>query len=357
MYSFKDTYSFQFKYQIPHYLNSNYFTKNIFKKYFKFYKRYFYIFLNGQLNLEVFSILPEDSKILWINISAPSIGDSLMDLSSRILIENKEIDLFTDKKNAHLYENDNTFKNIYTDIEKAKINKYDLVILDSYSSRSIKIKSIISRNTPYVGMYGFFNGPEVNRILFSFHQMNKLLGYVKTESEILKIAKNNITISVNDKNLIKKIVPNIYIAIVIGGEWRYKTYQKWIDLIEKIFKHNEDVKIVLIGSKNGKTESNKIVNLLSKYNLVNLVSKLSFNQTAEVIRKSDLLICCDGGLMHAGFALNAKAIVLLARLTPKMLLANDTSDYLFDEYDVNNIEVEAIFLKYIETFNFDHSHL
>ena len=224
MLSFKKTTTFQFKFQIPNYIDLYLKKENIYSRFLKFYRRYIYIKLKRQKNLELFSILPKHKKILWINISAPSLGDSLMDLSSRVLLRNKKIDLFTDKKNAHIFKDDSFFTNVFIDEEKVKINNYDLVILDSYSSRSIRIKSRIAYQTNYVGMFGFFNGPEVNRILFSFHQMNNLLGYLKSQSEINSIARNTISISKSDEKIIKTIVPKKYITIAIGGEWKYKTY-------------------------------------------------------------------------------------------------------------------------------------
>ena len=38
-------------------------------------------------------------------------------------------------------------------------------------------------------MFGFYNGPEVNRVLFSFHRMNSLLGYIKSENERMDLSK------------------------------------------------------------------------------------------------------------------------------------------------------------------------
>ena len=48
-------------------------------------------------------------EILWINISAPSLGDSLTDLSSRTMLSDRKVDLFTDKKNSDLYKDDFIF--------------------------------------------------------------------------------------------------------------------------------------------------------------------------------------------------------------------------------------------------------
>jgi heptosyltransferase-2 len=316
-----------------------------------------YILFKGQKKLEIFKIAPNHQKILWINISAPSLGDSLMDLSSRVMLKNREIDLFTDLKNAHLYLDDKYLRKIYTNSEDVRLIKYDLVILDSYSTRSMKMKVSISPNIKYVGLFGFFNGPEVNRTLFSFHQMNHLLAYPKSEEEINKISNNIITISNKDKKIVREIIPKIYITIVVGGEWKYKIYKKWGDLIEEIISGNEKINIVLIGSKNAQNESKELLERFDSDQFFNLVSKLSFNQTAEVIKQSQVVICCDGGLMHAATAVGASIIAILARLSPEMLFANANSLSLFDNKDVNNINVEDILLEYDKLTSLFDNHL
>ncbi|MBT4958842.1 MAG: lipopolysaccharide heptosyltransferase family protein, partial [Flavobacteriaceae bacterium] len=77
-----------------------------------------------------------------------------MDLSSRILLKEKILDLYTDEKNANLYLDDNYFNNIYTNFKALNTNQYDLVIMDSYSSRTLKIKAKVAPKTHFVGMFG-----------------------------------------------------------------------------------------------------------------------------------------------------------------------------------------------------------
>ena len=199
MSNFSKTYTLPFKFSIPNYTQDFLNQTSVFKRWLKFIKRYLYIVLKGQKNLEVFKISPNHKNILWINISAPSLGDSLMDLSSRVMLKGRNVDLFTDQKNSHIYTDDHIFKNIYTKIEEINKPKYDLVIVDSYSSRSIDVKSKITSTTLFVGMFGYYNGPEVNRVLFSFHQMNHLLGYIKTENKINASAKASMSISKTDQ--------------------------------------------------------------------------------------------------------------------------------------------------------------
>lgn len=358
MLAFNRTYKLPFKYVIPTYTKQYLKNKSIYQRFIKFFKRYIFIVLKGQKNLETFSILPCHHKILWINLSASSLGDSLMDLSSRVMLLDKNVDLFTNKKNKHIYQDDKIFNNIFSQINEMQNIKYNLVILDSYSARSIKVKSLIAPNSPYVGMFGYFNGPEVNRILFSFHQMNNLLGNNLHEGEINKIAKNFITISKSDMLVVNDIVAENYIAIALGGEWEYKTYKKWDEIIEQLIVQNQDLGIVLIGSDNAIQQSQEIIKKFSEYNFLNFVARLTFNQTIEVIRQSKLLLCCDGGLLHGATAVNANTLALLARLTPEMLLTKNTSAFsLYDTNNVNAISVNDILLEYQEFFNLFDSRL
>ena len=351
MHNFIRTYSLPFKNSIPHYIDAHLNKVSLYKRYSKFVRRRLYIYLKKQRQLEIFEILNEHKKILWINMSAPSLGDSLMDLSSRSLLQNKNLDLYTDQKNAHIYEHDLFFNKVYTSTKDVTKLSYDLIIIDSYSTRSIRIKSSVAPKTPFVGIFGYFNGPEVNRILFSFFQMNSLLGGFMSENEVKNLAKNSIAISNKDEMIVKNIIPKKYISFVLGGEWKYKTYSKWDEVISKIIKNDKELHIIFLGSNNAKIAAKKILKNFPSNNIFNFVDKLSFNQTVGVIKNSQIVFCCDGGLMHASNALNAKNITLFARLTPKMLLTkNANTTCLYDEKDVNNISSKDVLSEYYKIF-------
>lgn len=323
----------------------------------KFLRRYLFLFFLKQKNLEILSILPNHQKILWINVSAPSLGDSLMDLSSRLLLSGRSVDLFSDEKNLNLYLDDKFFNNVYSKVSQLYNHAYDLVILDSYSSRSIKIKAKVAPKTVFVGMFGYFNGPEVNRILFSYHQMNALLDYSMTEEEIIDNAQNSLTISKHDKKIVRDIVPKHYIAISLGGEWKYKTYQKWSEVLHQLLLEDESLNIVFVGSNNALKYSKQMLKYFPEKNLLNLTSRLSFNQTAEVIKKSEVFLCCDGGLLHAATALDSRIVALFARLTPEMLLTKKTNIFsLYNEETVNNISSNEVVSKYYEAVSREDNH-
>ncbi len=358
MLGFERTYVFPFKYDIPNYTSVFLEESSITKRWIKFIKRYMYLTIKRQIALEVRQILPKHRNILWINISAPSLGDSLMDLSSRVLLKGKEVDLFTDKKNASLYQDDPVFSRIFTQKAEVAQHKYDLVIVDSFSTRSIDIKTNILPLNPFVGMFGYYNGPEVNRVLFSFHRMNQLLGYVKGETEINKVARPSMAIEINDLPSVEGLnLPASYIAIALGGRWAYRTYNKWGEVIDKLAKKNNKLNLVFVGSDNAKESAKALTEAFPSDNIFNCVAKFTFNQTAQIIKGANILLCCDGGLMHSANAINTPIVPLFARLTPIMQLTESIQAFpLFDANDVNNIPVEDILVKYIEATNFVNNH-
>lgn len=347
--SFKKTYSLPFQYQIPHYTQKYIDTTPLTKRFLKFFRRYLYMFFNNHISLEIDKIEQKHNSILWINLSAPSLGDSLMDLSSRVLLQDKNIDLFTDIKNAHIYKNDAIFQNILTNPKDIDKNKYDLVIIDSYGTKSLKIKFKYLRNLPYIGMYGHYNGPEVNRVLYSFHRMNQLLGYIKQEEEINSTAKAIMHISNSDIKFVENLsLPKEYITLAVGGEWDYRTYNQWEIVIKHILTENPNENIVLIGSNNAKDICHQLILKFNSTNIIDAVAKYSFCQTAQIIQNSKVLLCCDGGLMHAANSVGTTIIPLFARLTPQMQLTTTIRAYpLYDKLNVNNILPQQI----CENFN------
>ena len=358
MFDLEKTYTLPFKYSIP-ILASVFLKQNsIIWRWLKYKKRQIFINIKHQNSLELDRILPSQNHILWINISAPSLGDSLMDLSSRVMLKGREVDLFTDKKNAELYRSDKIFRNIFTHKNEVNASLYDLTIIDSYSSRSINFKADIAPLTPFVGMYGYFNGPEVNRVLFSFHRLNQLLGYINTNDEINAKARTLISISNSDQSIIQqKKLPRSYIAIVIGGEWEHRTYKKWEEVIRLLFMQEDNLNIVIVGSANAKKTAKELSVNFQCNNFINCVAKFSFTQTAQIINQAILLLCCDGGLMHVANAVNTPVVPLLSRLSAKMQLTELIKDFsLFDNDDVNNITEKHILEKYIEAATYVDNH-
>ena len=102
-------------------------------------------------------------------------------------------------------------------------------------------------------------------------------------------------------------------AIALGGDWEYRSYEDWPIVIEKLLIDNKQLNIVLLGSNNANDINKKILEKFPSANILSYVDKLTFNQTAEIIKNAQLLLCCDGGLMHAANAVSTKIIPLFKK--------------------------------------------
>ena len=92
-------------------------------------------------------------------------------------------------------------------------------------------------------------------------------------------------------------------------------------------------------------------------NVLDCVAKFTFNQTAQIIKRAQILLCCDGGLMHSANAVNTPIVALLAKLSPEMQLTESIRAFsVYDKNDVNNISVKDVLTKCNEATNFFHSH-
>jgi hypothetical protein len=265
--------------------------------------------------------IPESArKILWINLSAPSLGDTLMDLSSRTLLKNRHLDLFTANNNARLYHNDAIFHNVYTDKTKISENNYDFIIMDNFGASTLITKKSLAPNTPFTGMYGFYMASNTHRVLFSFHRLNHLLNNPIQPSQISAIAKPSITTTTDVKKTIDDLkLPACFLVIAVGGEWDFRTYPHWNQVISKIHRDHPQLKIVLVGSANGMMMRDKILALpdANQY-ITDTVNQYTFKETAEIIRRSELMVCADGGLFHATNCFAKPVITLLAKLPMKI---------------------------------------
>jgi len=355
MLRFKEFYSIPFNEDIPNGIQAYKASNSFFIGYIKFIKRFLYLFLRGQAKLKSNKISESVNKILWINISAPSLGDSIMDLSSRYLLKKFKIDLLTSKKNAFLYKHDSSFNSVFTEENNTINGGYDLVILDSYSSRTINLKKKISPNSPYVSMFGYFNGPEVNRVLYSFHRMNQLLSYPYKASEINALAK---PFFFNSSSFIHEVFSKEYLCFVIGGEWKYRTYNNWKVVIKNALELYQNLHICLVGSENGHNYAKEIMATSNNKQISNFVGKLSFFDTAEVIKNSKIVLCSDGGLMHVSNSFLIPTVALFARLKPEMRFTDSSNSFAcFDYQDVNNIPPESVIKKLNFTINLYYKHL
>lgn len=312
-----------------------------FKWVFKYLKRKIYIRIFTRRDLLLESIPKDVKRILWINLSAPSLGDSLMDLSGRVLLERFKIDLLTDPKNVELYQNDVFFDNVFCHskevLDEGLSSSYDLFILDSFSPRVVRVMKSISYKTPFVGMWGFINGFEVHRTIYSFARIHYLIGSSSANNmPVTPILNLNNSKPIDFQREITKPL----IAIVVGAEWQYRRYDKWVDVIGSLI---ADYEIILVGSGNGKKDAAEVTRQFQSCH--DFVGKCSLIDTSQLISMANVVIAADGGLWHVACALGKPTVGLFAAMPIFDIngkrVNRDTSDMtcetVYDPIAVSNI--------------------
>ncbi len=108
------------------------------------------------------------------------------------------------------------------------------------------------------------------------------------------------------------LVHTKYVAVVLGGSYFTKQIpiEKLTEICEKI-----PTKIILLGSKNETEIGNLLVSNFK--NVVNLCGKLSFNESAFVVKEAHWVITSDTGLMHVAAAYNKKIISIWGNTIPE----------------------------------------
>jgi hypothetical protein len=250
--------------------------------------------------------IPSDAqRILWINITAPSLGDALMDTSGRVLLRERQVVLMTDPKNAELFDTDLIFSQVLRvdsdGVRQASTSKFDLIILDSFSPSSLKLKIQAAKKTPFVGLYGFLNAYEVHRIFYSFRRLEHLLALPPDAIPRLSIEATN--------SQIRPTRSPTRIAIAVGGEWPFRTYLHWGPVISALLQMGHS--IVLLGSENGRGIANELTRDLGDA-ICNLVGKTKLSSAVSALMDCDFFVGADGGLWHVASACGLPSIALHA---------------------------------------------
>ena len=307
---------------------------------FKYLKRRFFTLLVPRmlgLVPELDRIANDHHRILWINLAAPSIGDSLMDLSARVLLDGREGVLLTHPKNKSLFENDDCCSFIFSEhrelIAKYGKNYFDLVICDSYSPRVLIRKMAVAPFVPFVGLYGYLNGFEVHRTYFAFARMMELLSIEKINYPIRP------SISLHNELLNQR--PEVDVCIAVGGEWSFRTYDQWCEVVSWLTE--KEYSVSLVGSENGVRDAARISE--NHPSVRSTVGCLSLKEVCVEVAKAKVFIGADGGLWHIACAIPVPTVVLFADCQifdeEGNRVTRETTDMvcetLYDDFKVANI--------------------
>jgi hypothetical protein len=289
--------------------NSEHFTRDRrqqVKTAIRYLKRLLYMKLRGQKPLLLDHIPSDAQRILWINVTAPSLGDALMDTSGRVLLRERQVVLMTDPKNAELFNTEDPFFSevLRADsdgVRQASKSTFDLIILDSFSPSSLKLKIRAAKKTPFVGLYGFLNGYEVHRIFYSFRRLERLLTLPPDAIPRLSVGVAN--------SQIQHIRIPARIAIAVGGEWSFRTYLNWGPVVSTLLQMGHS--IVLLGSENGRGIADALTRDFGD-SILNLVGKTTLNSAVASLMDCEFFVGADGGLWHVASARGLPSVSLHA---------------------------------------------
>jgi heptosyltransferase-2 len=311
-------------------------------------KRLIPLKLSGQKKLLLPKLdLTKHKRCLWLYYDAPQIGDALMDLAPRSLLNDLgvKIDLFTHEHIAKLFIGDQLFNRVESDPSKIDCQQYDFVIVTNFTWRALRHKQTYAKKLPWVSIFAEFTGPEVNRSLLSTLRLAELTNTKLSQDAINRHSSQKLILS--DSN-VQSIKNKDYMVLAIGGVDMKRTYRGWNELLYEIEKKLKLKKVLLVGSQNGLDDAVQIMAQSHKLNIQNFVNETSLKECLSIMQKAKAIIAADGGLMHLAVSSEAPLISLfhneikpLWRLPQRYLPFAISSSSEF----VNDINVKEIIQK------------
>ncbi len=284
-------------------------------------RRAIYFKFSGQEKYCQPRILPSWKRGLWLYKGIPQIGDALMDLAPRSLLARHgvTIDLYTDKHIAALFAGDPWFGNVLRDDDAVQRENYDFVIVPSFKRRSLKEKIRLMAKTPWISMHGFYTGPEFHRGEFATRRLLDLLHQDTSVDEFAQHSRQKL-IALDRRERHEDAV--IKLAFAVGGVDPLRTYERWLEVANQLGQH-APLQITLIGSENGRDAAGSFER---QWNgpVRNQVGKTGLGECRSLIDRQDVMIACDGGLMHLGVTTDTDVVSLFtASVDPHWRLPPD----------------------------------
>ncbi len=228
-----------------------------------------------------------------------------------------------------LYDKRNSEKSLRSFIKKAKFLKarhYDLVFLPHRSWRSA-ILAKWSRIPVRIGFnrsWASFLYTHVIRYDNNLHEVNRNLSLLQPLGILLK-KKTGLHLSITSEDVQR--VNAIWrgsgleegrtcVAIAPGSVWATKRWlpDRFSQLIWELA--NEGIQVALIGGSEEEPLGKDLEKSASKY-VANFIGKLTPRESAEVIRRCDVLVSNDSAPVHLASAVGTKVVEIFGATIPQ----------------------------------------
>ncbi len=316
-------------------------------------QRQFVYRLSGQATLQCQAVAPHWKRGLFLYFGAGQIGDALMDLAPRSLLQQAglRMDLLTSPGLAGLFQEDPWFERVGSDPQAfAAQGGYDFVITLSNKRRALQVKRSHFQHLPWLSLHESFCGPDFDRGGFAAQRLADLLG--------LQLSRNDLDVHARQKlKALDAPATDAFgqaaqpaaapVALCVGGVDPRRTYQQWDAVMGHLVAQGlRD--FVLVGSGNGQAAAQQLVQAFgASARIDNRVGASTLGQTRALLQQASVLACSDGGLMHVAAADDRVPMVALfcSTIRPEWRLrpqASPVATLTSDTVDVNAIAPQVV---------------
>jgi heptosyltransferase-2 len=222
--------------------------------------------------------------------------------------------LVWDKKHHKYY-------NLLKVIQKVRSNKYDAVInvqrhfssgvvtvLSGAPNRSGFTKNPLSFWFTHKSIHLIFHKGKNEHEIIRNHRL--ISHFTKCIPSKPKLYPGNL-----DEDFIKPWKQGKFITLSPASLWFTKQYplDKWIEFVNEV---DENIQIYLLGAPNDKALCESIISKAKKTNIVSLAGKLSFLQSAALMKGAVMNYVNDSAPMHLASATNAPVTAIFCSTVP-----------------------------------------
>ncbi|MBI4549210.1 MAG: lipopolysaccharide heptosyltransferase II [Ignavibacteriae bacterium] len=215
---------------------------------------------------------------------------------------------------------------LFRKVSQVRERNYDLALIPHRSLRSASLAWMarIPRRIGFHTSAGRFLLTHTVRYTHSLHEVDRNLallsplGIDNNQKEYPSLYPLEADRKVVDDFLLKNGISNAdhLIAIAPGTVWYTKRWlqERFIELAETFVR--SDVRLVLIGSSEDAALC-KAITLVQPSKIVSAAGTLTLLQSAELIRRCQLLICNDSAPMHIAVAVRTPVVAIFGATVPE----------------------------------------
>jgi len=179
-----------------------------------------------------------------------------------------------------------------------------------YNISVFTYKPSIFKNFSYIDVYHYEQKDEYNDV-FDFYSTFQISKNVHTRTDIRQLHANEFGIQLLPDELNLEYypgnyqfidnLPNNYIVIHPVKTWPSRTWnpERWQELVNLL--NDNNINVVSVGKDSSETGTYNIQKPVFDIKIkkgLNLINKLSLDQTWHVINKSNMVITMDSGILH-----------------------------------------------------------